>query len=174
MKRTAHELQAHFKLKPIGIIRTAFRKAAGTPIQPSLAGGAKGTVELFPEYVEGLKDLDGFERIWLIYWLDRAPEPRLTVTPFLDDQQRGLFATRAPARPNPIGISPVRLLRVLGNKLEVAEVDVLDRTPLLDIKPYAPEFDCHPVKRSGWLDRAPRRRTVADSRFVGKKPPPSK
>jgi tRNA (adenine37-N6)-methyltransferase len=172
MKRTAD--LPEIRLRPIGVIRSAFRKPAGTPIQPSRSGGAKGTVEVFPEYADALKDLGGFERIWLIYWLDRAPKPRLLVTPFLDDRERGLFATRAPARPNPIGISSVHLLRVSGTRLEVAEIDILDGTPLLDIKPYVPEFDCHSVKKSGWFDQAPGRRSVADHRFERKKDAPSK
>jgi tRNA-Thr(GGU) m(6)t(6)A37 methyltransferase TsaA len=158
---TAREI----RVRPIGVIRTGFKQAAGTPIQPSRAEGATGAVEVFPEYAEGLKDLDGFERIWLIYWLDRAPQPRLSVTPFLDDCERKIFATRAPARPNPIGMSPVRLLRVVGHMLEIADVDILDGTPLVDIKPYVPEFDCHAVARSGWFDRASGRRSVADGRF---------
>jgi tRNA-Thr(GGU) m(6)t(6)A37 methyltransferase TsaA len=153
------------RFKAIGRIRSPFREPAGTPIQPSRAGGAGGTVEVFDEYVDGLKDLDGFERIWLIYWLDRAPEPRLLVTPFLDDCERGVFATRAPARPNAIGMSSVRLLRVTGNTLEVADIDIVDGTPLLDIKPYIAEFDCHSVKKSGWFDQATGRRSVADGRF---------
>jgi tRNA-Thr(GGU) m(6)t(6)A37 methyltransferase TsaA len=153
------------RLKPIGIVRTAFRKPSGTPIQPSRAKGAKGTVEVYPEYADGLKDLDGFERIWLIYWLDRAPAAKLRVVPFVDKQERGVFATRAPTRPNPIGMSSVRLLEVADNRLEVADVDILDGTPLLDIKPYVAEFDCHSVKRSGWFDQAPLRRSLADDRF---------
>jgi tRNA-Thr(GGU) m(6)t(6)A37 methyltransferase TsaA len=153
------------RVKPIGIIRTPFQEPAGTPIQPSRSGGAKGTIEVFPEYTDGLKDLDGFERIWLIYWLDRAPAPRLLVIPFLDDRERGVFATRAPARPNAIGMSSVRLLRILNNTLEVADVDILDGTPLLDIKPYVAEFDCHSVEKSGWLDQSSQQRSVADARF---------
>jgi tRNA-Thr(GGU) m(6)t(6)A37 methyltransferase TsaA len=155
--------------KPIGIIRTPFQEPTGTPIQPSRSGGAKGTVGLFPEYADGLKDLDGFERIWLIYWLDRAPAPQLLVIPFLDDRERGVFATRAPGRPNAIGMSVVRLLQVVSNTLEVADVDILDGTPLLDIKPYVAEFDCHSVEKSGWFDQAPLRRSVADGRFDEKR-----
>jgi len=157
------------RVKPIGVIRTPFQEPTGTPIQPSRAGGAKGTVEVFPEYADGLKDLDGFERIWLIYWFDRAPEPRLLVVPFLDDRERGVFATRAPTRPNAIGMSVVRLLQVVSNTLEVGDVDILDGTPLLDIKPYVAEFDCHSGEKSGWLDQAPLRRSVADDRFDEKR-----
>lgn len=154
------------QLKPIGVIRTPFGEPAGAPIQPSKARGARGTVQLMEEYREGLRDLDGFERVWLIYWFHRAGEQRLLVTPFLDTRERGLFATRAPSRPNPIGISAVRLVRVQGCTLEVADVDILDGTPLLDIKPYVAEFDSFSVKRSGWLGRSPVRRRLADARFI--------
>jgi tRNA-Thr(GGU) m(6)t(6)A37 methyltransferase TsaA len=157
------------RLKPIGVIRSPFQEPRGTPIQPPRADGAKGTVEVFPEHADGLKDLDGFERIWLIYWFDRAPGPRLLVTPFLDDRERGVFATRAPTRPNAIGMSSVRLLSVVGNTLGIADVDILDGTPLLDIKPYVGEFDCHSAEKSGWLDQAPLRRSVADDRFDEKR-----
>ena len=153
------------EVKPIGVVHSQFTEPRGMPIQPALAEGALGTVEVFGDYVAGLADLDGFERIWLIYWFDRVCDVRLSVTPFLDDVPRGLFATRAPCRPNPIGLSPVRLLRVVGNVLHVADVDVLDGTPLLDIKPYAPQFDCFDVTRSGWLDSTSGRQTVSDGRF---------
>ncbi len=155
------------RLEAIGVIHTPFAAAAGTPIQPKLAGGAQGTVEVFQPYAAGLKDLDGFERVWLLYWLHRAPPARLQVTPFLDSVERGLFATRAPCRPNPIGLSPVRLLRVDGNVLHVADVDMLDGSPLLDIKPYAPQFDVFAEARGGWLEGAsPGRHVLADERFV--------
>jgi tRNA-Thr(GGU) m(6)t(6)A37 methyltransferase TsaA len=153
------------RLKPIGVIHTPFKEPKGTPIQPAMADGAKGTVTVFEEFQDGLKDLEGFDRIWLIYWFHRAPKARLLVTPFLDDQQRGVFATRAPARPNRLGISPVSLVRIDGNVLTVAGVDIIDGTPLLDIKPYAPLFDSYKVKRSGWLDNARKSRRVADERF---------
>jgi tRNA-Thr(GGU) m(6)t(6)A37 methyltransferase TsaA len=155
------------RLRPIGTIHTPFKEAKGTPVQPAMAKGARGTVTVREEFQEGLKDLEAFERIWLIYWFHRAPAARLLVTPFLDDQEHGVFATRAPVRPNPIGISPVRLLHVDGNVLKVADVDMIDGTPLLDIKPYAPAFDCYKVKRSGWLDKARKSRQLADERFEG-------
>lgn len=147
------------------MIHTPFREAAGTPIQPRRAEGALGTVKVFEEFEEGLKDLEGFERVWLLYWFHRASKAQLRVIPYLDDQQRGLFATRAPCRPNPIGISAVRLLRVEGNELSVADVDILDGTPLLDIKPYVPHFDCFEVTKCGWAETGSRRRAVADGRF---------
>lgn len=153
------------RLKPIGVIRTPFAEPAGTPIQPCMAQGAEGSVIVFDEFAAGLQDLAGFERIWLIYWFHRAGPPRLRVQPFLDEQERGLFATRAPCRPNPIGISCVRLLAVEGHLLKIADVDIVDGTPLLDIKPYAPQFDCYPVRRTGWLEAAPGARRLADRRF---------
>jgi tRNA-Thr(GGU) m(6)t(6)A37 methyltransferase TsaA len=154
------------KLKPIGIIRSPFTQPAGTPIQPRTAAGAQGTVEVAEDYADGLKDLDGFDRVWLLYWLDRAPETALRVVPFLDHVERGVFACRAPCRPNPIGLSPVRLLRAEGRVLHVADLDILDGTPLLDIKPYSAKFDCFEVSRSGWLDEvAERPGATADDRF---------
>jgi tRNA-Thr(GGU) m(6)t(6)A37 methyltransferase TsaA len=152
-------------LTPIGIIRSPFRASEGAPIQPGARGSAEGTVEVRPEYAAGLRDLEGFDRVWLVYWFDRADGPRLTVIPFLDEVERGLFATRAPCRPNPIGLSSVRLLGVEGCVLRVGDLDVLDGTPLLDIKPYVPRFDCHAVERCGWVDEAPGDPGPADGRF---------
>lgn len=153
-------------LKPIGVIHSPFKEQRGTPIQPSMAGGAPGWVELFPEYEEALADLEGFERIWLIYWIDRAGETRLKVTPYLDNSEHGVFATRAPSRPNPLGLSCVKLLGRQGCRLDIAEVDILDNTPLLDIKPYVPEFDIFQVSRSGWCDKQLPREKRADTRFA--------
>jgi tRNA-Thr(GGU) m(6)t(6)A37 methyltransferase TsaA len=139
-------------LAPIGVVRSPFRVHTGTPVQPALAGAeAVGAVEVFEPYVAGLDDLEGFERIWLICWLHRAGPVRLRVVPYLDRHERGLFATRAPSRPNPIGISAVRLLGREGPILHVADLDLLDGTPLLDIKPYSPQFDAFPAARRGWL-----------------------
>jgi tRNA-Thr(GGU) m(6)t(6)A37 methyltransferase TsaA len=161
-------MSGELKFEPIGVIETPFQQPAGTPIQPARADGARGRVRIDPRYHAALKDLDGFERIWLIYWLHRAPQPRLHVTPFLDTREHGLFATRVPARPCPIGMSAVRLLGVSEDGvLEVADIDVLDGTPLLDIKPYVPEFDCHPGSRAGWFDEVTSTRRVADGRFDG-------
>jgi len=109
--------------------------------------------------------LDGFERIWLIYWFDRAAAAQLQVKPYMDERERGLFATRAPCRPNPIGISAVKLIRIQNCTLYVADVDILDQTPLLDIKPYVPGFDCFEVKRLGWLSAGPPVTKFADDRF---------
>jgi tRNA-Thr(GGU) m(6)t(6)A37 methyltransferase TsaA len=141
------------EFKPIGVIHTPFEDTEGMPIQPSGAKGVRGTVEVGREYAEGLKDLDGFSHVTLIYHLHRARPHRLIVTPFMDKEPRGVFATRAPSRPNPIGISTVRLIAVRGNVLEIEGVDMLDGTPLLDIKPYVPEFDGNVDVRLGWLER---------------------
>lgn len=105
------------KIEPIGVIETPFREPAGTPIQPSRANGARGKVRVEPRFWAGLQDLAGFERIWLIYWLHQRLGSALLVTPFLDQQERGVFATRAPARPTPIGISAVRLMGIEGGVL---------------------------------------------------------
>ncbi len=156
-----------FQVSPIGIIHSPFTEANGTPIQPVFATDAQGTVEVFEPFAEGLADLDGFDRIWLLYWCHRANEPTMRVVPYRDTRERGLFATRAPSRPNPIGLSCVRLLRVEGNVLHVTGLDVLDGTPLLDIKPYVPSFDSFPGNREGWLGESSTGRIIADERFHG-------
>lgn len=139
-------------LQFIGTIHTPWKTQEGTPIQPVKGRGEQGTVEVYPEYTPALKDLEGFERIWLLYWFHRAGAAKLAVTPYLDSVPRGLFATRAPARPNAIGLSSVALDAVEGNILHIRDVDMLDGTPLLDIKPHVPEFDHYDIQRCGWLD----------------------
>lgn len=152
-------------LKPIGIIHTPFQQPAGTPIQSAAAGSAEGRVEVFSDYQAGLADLEGFERIWLLYWFDRVGPMQLLVTPFLDDRKRGIFATRAPCRPNPIGLSCVQIKTIEKNIITVCGIDVLDRTPLLDIKPYVPQFDCFENSRCGWLQGRQPHGRAADERF---------
>jgi tRNA-Thr(GGU) m(6)t(6)A37 methyltransferase TsaA len=149
----------------IGRIHTPFSRATGTPIQPCCAAGAGGFIKIKSEHVAGLKDLAGFDRIWLLFWCHRAADAKMLVVPYRDTIERGLFATRAPARPNPIGLSCVRLLGLESDTLRIGEVDILDDTPLLDIKPYVPQYDNYPVSRCGWVDSAPDRRGVADDRF---------
>jgi len=139
--------------RPIGIIHTPFKELQNMPIQPSGAAGIRGTVDLYPEFAEGLKDLDGFSHLILLYRFHESRGYRLTVTPFLDSEPRGLFATRAPKRPNPIGLSIVKLIRIRECSLDVENVDILDGTPLLDIKPYVPEFDHQENCRVGWLEQ---------------------
>ena len=158
------------KIEIVGVIETPFREPSECPIQPSRAAGALGVVRVEPRFLLGLQDLEGFERIWLVYWLHQAPGASLLVTPFLDRQERGIFATRAPARPSAIGLSVVRLLGIEDNVLHVADVDMLNGTPLLDIKPYVPEFDSHPNSSAGWFDQSSSGRCTADDRFGSTKP----
>lgn len=136
----------------IGVIRSEHVAAEKTPIQPVYARGCRGHVEVSPDFAEGLRDLEGFSHIYLIYHMHRAGPAKLVVRPFLEDVDRGVFATRAPCRPNPIGLSIVELVRREGNVLYVDRLDVLDGTPLLDIKPYAAKFDCIEGTRNGWQD----------------------
>ncbi len=138
----------------IGLIHSPFKNIREMPIQSVGASGIKGIVEVFPAFTEGLKDVEGFSHIILLYHFHQIKESMLLVTPFLDSQPRGVFATRAPKRPNPIGLSIVKLNGIEGNILHVENVDILDGTPLLDIKPYVPEFDNHPADRVGWLEKA--------------------
>ncbi len=142
-----------YLMRPIGLIHSSFREKEFTPIQPSRSR-TKGQVEVFPEFVEGLHDLEGFSHIILLYVFHRSEGYSLWVKPFLDNQMHGLFATRYPYRPNPIGLSIVRLISKAGNILEIEAVDVLDGTPLLDIKPYVPEFDRKDGVRVGWLEKS--------------------
>ena len=139
--------------RPIGVIRSPFKDVRGVPIQPKAAREIEGVVEVFSQYVDGLKDLDGFSHIILIYHFHLVEGYSLLVKPYMDQVERGVFATRAPARPNPIGISVVRLVKIDGNRIHVRGLDVVDGTPLLDIKPYAPDFDVFEVDRIGWLEK---------------------
>ncbi len=143
---------------PIGVVRTPFTQRQGMPIQPARSD-ARGQVEVFPQYREALADLDGFSHIILLHHFHQAGAPDLTVRPFLDDAAHGVFATRHPDRPNPIGLSVVRLDRIERGEyptLHVTGVDVLDGTPVLDIKPYVPMFDAHPDARARLARRAGR------------------
>ena len=140
--------------KPIGIIHSPFNNLEEMPIQPASDASRPGTVEIYPEFVEGLKDLEGFSHIYLIYHLHKINKSRLVVTPFLDKEPHGIFATRAPSRPNPIGLSLVKIVSLEGNLIHVDRVDVLDGTPLIDIKPYMPEFENVDFVRIGWLEQA--------------------
>ena len=154
--------------KPIGTIFTPYKEAAGTPIQAAAAVGVKGRIEILPEYQEGLQDLEGFSHLILLYVFHLSRGYALRVKPFLDDVKRGVFATRAPARPNPIGLSVVRLKRVDGTTLYISDVDMLDGTPLLDIKPFVPELDHRTGARSGWLEQnlAKLKEAKDDGRFI--------
>ena len=148
-------------LVPIGVIHSEHHEPKQTPIQPVCAQGSPGRVEVFSQYAEALDDVEGFSHLHLIYWLHRAaeiagsiagPSP-LKVVPFLDDVPRRVFATRAPVRPNPLGLSIVRLVERRGAELLVEDLDVLDGTPLLDIKPYVEGFDLRVGTRGGWMEK---------------------
>jgi tRNA-Thr(GGU) m(6)t(6)A37 methyltransferase TsaA len=156
------------RYNPIGIIHSPIKTPSNAPLQPVCARQTEGTVEVFPRYAAGLKGLNGFSHLILIYHLHLARRTSLTVKPFLDNMEHGVFATRAPVRPNPIGISVVRLRKIRGATIWVQDVDVLDRTPLLDIKPYVPQFDVRRANRIGWYKHSIHRlnRTVTDCRFT--------
>ena len=151
----------------IGIIHSAYTGLSDMPIQPTTRTSGPGSVEIFPEYADGLRDLDGFSHIILLYHLHEVKRVDLTVTPFLDSEPRGVFATRAPTRPNPIGLSVVKLVAVQDNTILVADLDILEGTPLLDIKPYVPEFDHRADAKVGWLEQAKGsvRERASDGRF---------
>ncbi len=153
--------------EPIGIIRSPFTEPKGMPIQPPGASGVQGTVEIFDEYHSALKDLGGFSHIILLYHFHHSQGFAPHVVPFMDSQPRGLLSTRAPRRPNAIGLSVVQLNRIEGGILFVENVDILDGTPLLDIKPHVPEFDAPPNVRTGWLEQVKHKvsQQEADDRF---------
>ncbi len=141
------------KYKPIGIVHSPHKEPKGTPIQSSAATGVKATVEIFPEFTGGLSDLEGFSHIIILYHCHLAGKASLKVRPYMDKNMHGVFSTRAPSRPNSIGLSVVRLISVEGNLLYIQDVDILDETPVLDIKPFVPEFDVREVKKTGWLEK---------------------
>jgi len=141
------------KYKPIGLVHSPFKEPRGTPIQPAAAKNVKGTVEIFPEFAKGLKDVDSFSHIILICHFHLSKSAPLSVVPYMDNETRGVFATRSPCRPNPIGLSTVRLDKIEGNILHIRDVDIINGTPLLDIKPYVPQFDKKEKIKTGWLEK---------------------
>jgi tRNA-Thr(GGU) m(6)t(6)A37 methyltransferase TsaA len=153
---------------PVGVVHSTHKELYGMPVQPPSAAGIAGEIEIFPEFAEGLLDIEGFSRIMVFYHLHRSAGPLLSAIPFLDTVPHGVFASRIPRRPNPLGFSVVRLLSRDRNILKIADVDILDGTPVLDIKPYVPEFDSYPNESSGWfagkLDDMSSKRS--DDRFV--------
>lgn len=157
----------NIKFSAIGFIHSTFKETKGVPIQASAAKGTSGSVEIFQEYSEGLKDLDGFSHIILIYYFHRVKKVSLQAKPFMDDKEHGIFSIRGPNRPNPIGISIVRLEKIVGNILYVMDLDIIDGTPLLDIKPYVPEFDTRKGVKIGWLEKHIHKlsKTKSDNRF---------
>jgi tRNA-Thr(GGU) m(6)t(6)A37 methyltransferase TsaA len=138
-------------LRPIGILHSSYKTKEEAPIQGAFRPDEKGQVVVFPEFEEGLKDIEGFSHIILLYQFDRAGEIKLVRPTFLDDVPHGVFASRHPCRPNGIGLTIVRLLARSGNILEVSGLDVLNGTLLIDIKPYVPRFDSFPDASEGWI-----------------------
>ena len=156
------------EVSPIGMIETPFKDLEGMPIQPTGAKGVKGRILIAPAYEKGLADIEGFSHLILLYLFHASKGFDLTVTPFLDNTPRGVFSTRAPRRPNPIGLSIVRLTARKGPVLDIQDIDVLDKTPLLDIKPYVPGFDIKAVTSTGWLEKTQGKaeHLKSDRRFI--------
>ncbi|MCF7886579.1 MAG: tRNA (N6-threonylcarbamoyladenosine(37)-N6)-methyltransferase TrmO [Candidatus Marinimicrobia bacterium] len=156
--------------KPIGKINTPFKRGKGTPIQPPAGKGIEGKIKLYPEYQKGLKDLDGFSHIILLYHMHKAKKYKLLAKPYMDNKTKGIFAIRAPSRPNPIGFSIVKLTKIKNNILYIQDLDILDETPLLDIKPWVGEFDDRENIKTGWLEDNVHKlhKTSADGRFEKK------
>lgn len=136
---------------PIGVVHSPFRNPVGTPIQAVAGAEFEAEIEIFTEFQEGLTGIEGFSHLILLYHLHRIQKAELLVKPFLGEEIHGIFSTRSPGRPNPIGFSVVQLVKVDGGRLWIRDVDILDQTPVLDIKPYVGEFDIRPVDRIGWF-----------------------
>ncbi len=155
-------------INPIGIIYTPFKTIKSMPIQPLAAEGVKGYIELFPHYLNGLKDLNEFSHITLIYHLHKIKDYSLVVKPFMDNKEHGIFATKSPKRPNAIGLSTVKLLGIENNIISIEMVDMLNETPLIDIKPFFAKFDNRIITKSGWLENQlniPTNELRSDERF---------
>ena len=167
MPKRKHMNETKIIYKQIGVIYTPHKEVIGIPIQPNGAKGIKGIIEIFKEYQDGLKNLDGFSHIILLYDFHKSEGYSLLVKPFLDDELHGVFATRAPKRPNSIGLSVLKLIKIAKNKLYVENVDILNETPILDIKPYISNFDAVDEERIGWLSKNIRESAVnkSDNRF---------
>ena len=157
-----------FTFKPIGMLHTPFQTRSGVPIQGIFDPESRGRAEIFEEFEPGLKDIEGFSHLILLYVFHRSEGYDLLARPYVEDEYHGVFAIRAPKRPNPIGFSVVKLEKREKHILYLAEMDMLDGTPLLDIKPFAPKFDHRENVRVGWMEgtfRDGRHRTVSDDRF---------
>ncbi|WP_320112777.1 tRNA (N6-threonylcarbamoyladenosine(37)-N6)-methyltransferase TrmO [Draconibacterium orientale] len=152
---------------PIGIIHSEYKHTKDTPIQPASGMGTSGSVEILPEYVDGLQDIGGFSHLILIYHFNRSPGYKLKVKPFLDKNLHGVFSTRTPFRPNPIGLSVVKLNSRNKNILEIENIDILDGTPLFDIKPFIPDFDAVENVKIGRVTKSRDKisNTLNDGRF---------
>ena len=165
-----HDPTQAIRYEAVGIVRSQYTTLEGMPLQSVAAGDVRASIEIRPDLVPGLRDLDGFSHIHVVAHLDRGAPGGLEVIPCLDSTVRGIFATRSPRHPNPIGLSVVRLLSVAGAVLEIAGIDFVDGTPVLDIKPYVPAFDSVAAERTGWLHDAAKRvhEVRADGRFDAK------
>jgi len=160
-----------YTFRPIGIVHTPFKTPEGMPIQGALFPETRGWIDVFPEYAEGLRDVEGFSHLILLYVFHRSEGYQLVAKPFLEKSPRGLFSIRAPKRPNPVGMTVVRLLKRRDAHLDIAGVDMLDGTPLLDIKPYIPAIDAHPEATDGWISGrmiGDRENKLSDNRFSDK------
>jgi tRNA-Thr(GGU) m(6)t(6)A37 methyltransferase TsaA len=144
---------SEIRLESIGIIRTTYKTIENMPIQPMGAKGKKAHIELKAKFLDGLKDLEEFSYVTLLYHLHKVTDYKLKVIPFMDTEEHGVFATRSPRRPNAIGLSTVKLIGIEGNLIYIEDADILDGTPLLDIKPFFSQFDNREKAKSGWLDR---------------------
>ena len=146
-------MEKEIKLKPIGLIHSPYKESKNMPIQGAFKRDVMGQIEIFPEYQQGLKDIEDFSHLILIYYFNKAKEEKLIGKPFLEDEPHGIFAIRSPVRPNHIGLSIVKLEKIENGIITFSEVDILDNTPLLDIKPYISHFDSRENVRNGWLDK---------------------
>ncbi len=161
-------MKKSINFSPIGVIHTPFKDKSGMPIQPPGAAGVKGRIELLPEFQDGLKDLDGFSHIIVLFHFNKSKGYNLQISPFLEDDIHGVFAVRAPKRPNPIGLSIVKLDKIEDNIIYIDNPDMLDGTPVLDIKPYISDFDSYPDSTSGWQEKHKGKvhKKKSDSRFL--------
>ncbi len=161
------------EFKVLGVVESRFEHQTGTPIQGRLAPEETAVIRIYDEYTAGLKDIDGFSHIYVFFGFNRSDSGKLLVKPYLDTVERGIFATRSPLRPNPLGMTIVRLERIEGNKLHVSGVDILNGSPVLDIKPYIPAFDYHQPERIGWYQSKEQRDSLvlADDRFAAPEKP---
>ncbi len=160
-------MRKEIKLKPIGIIRTPYKEPKEIPIQGKFKKGVRGTIRLFPEYQAGLKDIEGFSHLILVYHFNRSKEEWLAGKPFLEDKEHGIFAIRSPHRPNHIGFSIVKLEKVKDSIVIFSEVDILDKTPLLDIKPYVKHFDGRDKVKNGWIEKHFKNRKIPKRTKIG-------
>lgn len=157
-----------FQIRSIGILHSKFNTQKGTPIQSASAQGEKGVIEVFPEFVQGLDDLEGFSHLWILYRFNRIPGESLKVVPYLDTRTRGVFSTRSPRRPNLVGMAVVKIDDIKDGRISISGVDMLDKTPVIDIKPYIPDFDHHEASKIGWYAESNRKseKVLADDRFA--------